>query len=68
MRLNDCTHAWAQSTMSTYESCLRRLQTFEAKYGFITLDKLHLFAPPHNAAVPLIWVMQDYALTLPPSS
>eukprot|EP00957_Ditylum_brightwellii_P175792 13385927-Ditylum_brightwellii.AAC.1 len=68
MRLIDCAHAWAPSTMSTYKSCIRHLQTFEATYEAVALERLHLSAPPCNAAILLIWAMQDYALTIPLSS
>eukprot|EP00957_Ditylum_brightwellii_P161337 12284692-Ditylum_brightwellii.AAC.1 len=36
-------------------------------YGVVLLEPLSLASPPHNPAVLLMWIMQDYALTTPPS-
>eukprot|EP00957_Ditylum_brightwellii_P073104 5556591-Ditylum_brightwellii.AAC.1 len=68
MRIIDCAHAWAPSTLDTYKSQIAWIQCFQQKYDLIALDPLELQAPPHNPPIPLMWAIQDYALTLPSST
>eukprot|EP00957_Ditylum_brightwellii_P164205 12501968-Ditylum_brightwellii.AAC.2 len=45
---------------------LERMRIIDCAHAWApTLEPLQLKAPPCNPSIPLVWAMQDYALTLP---
>jgi len=58
MRLIDAAHAWAPSTVKTYQTRLHQIQCFERAYQVMALQRLCLVQP--SPAIAVMWAMQEY--------
>ena len=67
VRILDTVHSWAQSTLSGYQSQIRKVTRFERAHpGLSVLPRTVLSLPPTGSSVTLAWVELDTSVrTLP---
>ena len=58
IRLIDMAWAWSKNTLSQYGSELRKIQSFERRFGVCILNNPSLKQPPSSVSIPLMWCME----------
>jgi hypothetical protein len=62
VRMIDVVHAWAPSTLKSYQYKLRIVRRFEGNFGVPILRVSTIDRPPSGSAISLMWCQEHYSL------
>jgi hypothetical protein len=62
MRLLDTMNRLSEGSMRTYKYPIRRLQTFETRFGVSILKPTEILTPSTSSCIPLMWAQLDHTL------
>jgi hypothetical protein len=65
MRIIDLTSHWSNGTYKQYKTKYKVIRKFELDYRVSILTPRDMDQPPNDAAIPLMWAQEKYALSIP---
>jgi hypothetical protein len=65
MRIIDLASHWSNGTYKQYKTKYKVIRKFELDYRVSILTPRDMAQPPNDAAIPLMWAQEKYALSIP---